>query len=56
MTLLLAPAGIVAPIMTFVVGEISFRLLEAPVIRRSAAARSARRRRIHVPTPALGEA
>jgi len=55
MTLLLAPVGIVAPIMTFVVGEISFRLLEAPVIRRSAA-RSPRARRIHAPAPALAEA
>ena len=34
MTLLLGAAGPLAPLMTVVVGEISYRLLEAPVLRR----------------------
>jgi peptidoglycan/LPS O-acetylase OafA/YrhL len=55
MTLLFASAGILAPIATFVVGEVSFRLLEAPVIRRSGV-RSPNAARSAVPEPVLAKA
>jgi peptidoglycan/LPS O-acetylase OafA/YrhL len=41
MTLLFAGAGLVAPVLTILVGEISYRLLEVPVLRRGGARRRA---------------
>ena len=52
MTILFGSIGFVAPLLTVLVGEFSFRVLEAPVLRRGVASRSPRQ--LHVAGPGLG--
>jgi peptidoglycan/LPS O-acetylase OafA/YrhL len=51
MTILFGPFGAVAPLLTVLMGEVSFRLLEAPVLHRGPRARRAMGTSAVAPTP-----